>query len=138
MRPLIFSAGDKLIEVMECLIGNLAKHPLDAIVVEVADGLFQSETAQLLASAHFRSNVDALIFSSGDAMGAHAGAQWLQQHGLPVSALCGTLTRSPLARREAQKATQLPVLCLNDLASPHTALSLLESAVPDRVSEAVA
>lgn len=130
--------GDALVEVMERLLGNLAEQPLDAIVIEIADGLFQSETAQLLGSQHFRRSVDAIIFSSGDAMGAHAGAQWLERHGLPVSALCGTVTRSPLARREAQAATQLPVMGLHDLGDPDAARRLFEAAAAGRAREAVA
>lgn len=127
---------DALIEVMECLLGNLAEEPLDAIVIEVADGLFQCETAQLLASPQFRQNVDAVIFSSGDAMGAHAGSQWLQQNALPVSALCGTLTRSPLARREAAAATRLPVMCLAELSDPQAARTMLDAAAAGRTREA--
>jgi hypothetical protein len=117
-----------LVEVMERLLSNLAAQRVDAIVIEVADGLFQRETAQLLRAPEFRRAVDALVFSSSDAMGAAAGTQWLSRCGLPVLAIAGTLTKSPLAQREAHAATGLPVLGLGDLGNPDVARRLLESA----------
>ncbi len=123
-------------DVMQRLLSNLAAQRLDAIVIEVADGLFQSETAQLLCSPEFRRAVDGLLFSSGDAMGAAAGATWLRERGLPLLALAGLLTRSPLARREAQDATGLPVLGLDELGDAATARGLLQSAAVDAAAAA--
>lgn len=124
-----------LIDVLDRLVSNLhAVHP-DAVVIEVADGLLQAETAELLNSAEFKSRIDGLIFSSGDAMGACAGAAWLRERNLPVIALSGTLTRSPLARREAQLATQLPVLGLDDLGNAGTARGLLRQINPELIEE---
>ncbi len=114
--------------VMQRLLSNLAAQQVDAIVVEVADGLFQCETAQLLKSPEFKEAIDGLVFSSGDAMGAAAGANWLQAQGLPVLALAGVLTKSPLARREAHEATGLPVLGLEELGDAEVAARLLGSA----------
>jgi len=119
---------DALHDVMQRLLSNLASRSVDAIVIEVADGLFQRETAQLLRSPEFKRAVDAAVFSSSDAMGAAAGTRWLAESGLPVLAIAGTLTKSPLARREAQAATQLPVLGLDDLGHADTARRLIESA----------
>lgn len=130
--------GDALVDVMERLLGNLASHGLDVIVIEVADGLFQAETAELLGAAAFRRSIDALLFSSGDAMGAHAGVQWLQSRGLPVTALCGTVTRSPLARREAQAATQLTVMGLGELGDPDAARRLFDDASAARQGKVAA
>lgn len=118
----------ELHDVMERLLSNLAAREVDAIVFEVADGLFQRETAQLLRSPGFWRLVDATVFSSPDAMGAAAGVHWLGDCGLPVLAIAGTLTKSPLARREAQAATGLPVLGLDDLRDPGTARGLLDTA----------
>ncbi len=121
-------------DVMQRLLSNLAAQRVDAIVIEVADGLFQCETAQLLQSPEFKSAIDGLVFSSGDAMGAAAGANWLRERGLPLLALAGLLTRSPLARREAQDATGLPVLGLDELGDAVIARGLLQSASADAVA----
>ncbi len=118
---------DELDDVFERLMSNLRAQHLGAIVIEVADGLLQRETADLLVSAPFRRGVDGLMFSSGDAMGACAGVQWLRERQLPVMALSGTLSRSPLARREAQAALQLPVLGLDELSDPQVAHRMIET-----------
>lgn len=114
-------------DVMERLLSQLVANRVNAIVIEVADGLYQRETAQLLRSPLFKRSVDAVIFSLGDAMGALAGAQWLRNHELPVCALSGMLTRSPMARREAEAATQLPVFGLDELGDADTARCLINS-----------
>jgi molybdopterin cofactor biosynthesis protein B len=92
------------------LTGHLAADGADFIVLEVADGLFQDETSQLLASPVFRRTVNGVLFAAGDAMGAAAGASWLRKRGIPVLGISGLLTASPLAMREAGAASGLPVL----------------------------
>ncbi len=59
-----------------------------------------------------------MIFAAGDAMGAAAGALWLQERGLPVLAISGLVTASPLAARETKVATGLPVLGISTLTDP--------------------
>ena len=65
--------------------------------------------------------VDGLIFTAHDAMGADAGVQRLRQSRLPVLALSGMITQSPLAVRETQEATGLPVLDSHTLSNPDIA-----------------
>ena len=107
------------------LLSHLGNRGMDAIVVEVADGILQAETADLLASPGFSYYCDRLVFAAGDAMGAVAGAQWLLARGLEVSAVTGSLTTSPLAVREASTALGLPVLSRRQLADAQTAAGLL-------------
>ncbi len=107
------------------LLSYLGNRNLDAIVVEVADGILQTETAELLASRGFGFYCSQLIFAASDAIGAHAGVQWLHSKGLKVGAISGSLTASPLAVREAMTATGLPVLSKQALADPDVALGLL-------------
>jgi len=102
--------------ILHQLIAHLASEPLDAVVLEVADGLCQTETARLLASPAFARRVDGVVFAAGDALGARAGVEWLRRHALPVWAVSGLLTASPLACREAEVATGLPVLTQDQLA----------------------
>lgn len=82
----------------------------DVVLVEVADGLLHQETAELVSSQRFLDRVDRVLFCAGDALGALAGVQWLEQRGIHVFGIAGVLTASPLACREAQRATRLPVL----------------------------
>ena len=118
-------ASQEVEKVFLRLLSHLGGHNLDAVVVEVADGLLQAETAALLASPGFSYYCDRLIFAAGDAMGAIAGVQWLQQRGMDVCAVSGMLSASPLAARETTSALGLPVLSKTDLSDPAVALRLL-------------
>lgn len=110
---------------MAFLVDHLSNAGSTAIVIEVADGIYQRETALLLASPVFRSYVDAVIFAAADAVGAVAGTRHLEELGLPVVAASGMLTRSPLAHREASEACSVPVFTRNELAESTTAVGLL-------------
>jgi len=108
------------------LMAHLRNIGSEAIVLEIADGLFQQETAMLLESPLFKANIDAVIFAAGDAMGACGGADWLHQRNLPVVALSGCVSASPLAAREAQHITGLPVLGLDELSAADITVQLFE------------
>ncbi len=108
--PSTFRATAAEVEgILATLTSHLAKAGMDVIVLEVADGLYQDETAALLSSPLFARTVNDVIFAAGDAMGAAAGVEWLRRKGLPVSAVSGLLTASPLAITEAANATGLRV-----------------------------
>lgn len=104
--------------IIETLVTHLSVARMNAIVIEVADGLFQRETASLLNSRVFAKTVDSIIFAAGDAMGALAGAELLERKKLPITAISGRLTASPLAAAETANATGLPVLDKAALCSP--------------------
>ncbi len=93
----------------------LARARCDVIVLEVADGLFFSETADLVVSKTFRTLVDDILLAAGDAIGADAGTRWLREHAFPPLAVAGRLTSSPLAVREAEAAVTGPVVGLRAL-----------------------
>lgn len=101
---------ERIEAIVVTLLSHLINAGVDSIVLEVADGLYQEETAHLLSSGAFKEAVDGVVFSAGDALGAKAGVEWLIERGLPVLAVSGSLTLSPLAVREAQEATGLPIL----------------------------
>jgi len=98
-----------LVDIVMILGGHLAASNPDVIVLEVADGLLQRETARLFAIHEFTGWVDGVVFAANDALGAQAGVAWLAARHLPVIAITGVLTSSPLAIREAEAATGLPV-----------------------------
>ncbi|MGE5093836.1 MAG: DUF1611 domain-containing protein [Betaproteobacteria bacterium] len=99
------------------IVATLADTAPDVIVLEVADGLFQCETAALLESRGFGEVVDGIVFASGEAMGAKAGVEMLQARGHCVLAVSGLLTASPLATREAAGAVSVPVVANGDIAA---------------------
>ena len=97
-------------EIFTDLINHLASEGFDAIVLEIADGLYQRETAALLESDLFRKRCDGLLFAAGDALGALAGVQHLEKLGHTVLAAGGAMTASPLAVREAMQVLDVPVV----------------------------
>ncbi len=119
-------------DVFNELVGHLALAGVDAIVVEVADGLLQAETASLVASRSFRARVGSVIFTAGDALGAVGGVHWLAQRKIPTRALSGRLTLAPLQKREAAEATDLPVYDREELLDPATASKLMQPISPPR------
>lgn len=107
------------------LLAHLYKSETDIVVLELADGLFQAETAKLLESSRFSSIIDGLIFAAGDAMGATAGIRWLHDRYLPVLGISGLLTQSPLAMREVGDEMEMPILDMPTLCNPEGATSLV-------------
>jgi dethiobiotin synthetase len=97
------------------LIDHAQRADVDYIVVEVADGPLQAETAALLSADSFIAVIRGAIFCATDAMGALAGVEWLERRGVPVLAVSGLLTTAPLAAAEANAATKLPILSRDDL-----------------------
>jgi len=107
------------------LVTELAAGPADVVVLEVADGLFQQETARLVDDPLLATLVDTVVFAAGEAMGALAGRDTLQAKGLRLVAASGRMTASPLAKREAVQALDVPVLDVDELASGDAAELLL-------------
>lgn len=110
------------------LVDALSDTPTDVVVIEVADGVYQSETRRLLADPLFHAVVDRVIFAAADALGAIAGLQVLVGANIDVGAVSGLLTSSPLAAREAAEVTDIPVLTTGSLCEPSVALDLLPRA----------
>jgi molybdopterin-guanine dinucleotide biosynthesis protein len=113
---------------MDDLLADMAEHAIDTVVMEVADGVFQQETAALIRGQHFQSRVDGIVLAGRDAMGVVAGLAVLEHTGVPVLTLSGLLCASPLQRREAESATGLATLNREELARADTAMRLLTTA----------
>ena len=116
---------ERLVEGATLLHGHLAAQSVDVIVLEIADGLLQPETAQLLDQPAIRRITDGVLFAAADSAGALYGARRLLDEGHPVLAVSGRLTASPLAVREAQAGLDMPVYSPKDLRSPALAEDLL-------------
>lgn len=111
--------------ILVTLTAHLARASVDAVILEVADGVLQVETAALLESRVFKAIVGGVFFAAADAMGAVAGVNWLTQRGLPIAGLGGVLTASPLQRLEALAATGMPTYTREDLAQAPVARGIL-------------
>ena len=111
------------------LVDELAGGEPEVIVIEIADGLLQRETSDLIVDPWFHQIVDTVVFSAGDAMGAMTGLAELRRCSLDVVAVAGLLTASPLALRETERVVDVPVLPLIDLCTPEIAERILVPAV---------
>jgi hypothetical protein len=110
---------------MVSLINHVAHAGVDAMVLEVADGVLQRETAALLSGTLFPQLVGGIVLAAGDSMGAAAGCQWLRQYPTPLLALSGLLTTAPLQVLEARQATDLPIFDRSELGTAAVAMELV-------------
>jgi dethiobiotin synthetase len=110
------------------LVDELADHEPDVIVAEIADGLLQPETSNLIVDPWFHDIVDKVVFSAGDAMGAMTGLAELRRRSLDPVAVAGLVTASPLAVRETERVVDVPVMPLVDLCTPEIAERILAPA----------
>ena len=127
-------SSDEMEQVFVTLLAHLARSQVNTIVLEIADGLLQAETAALLESPAFRDAIGGILFASCDAMGAVAGSAWLRDRNLPVIALGGVLTAAPLQRAEAARSTGLPLYSRPELARPGSAIEILTLAERTRAA----
>jgi hypothetical protein len=123
--PSTYLAGPGAIErAFGQLVGHLSAAGVDAIVLEVADGVCHEETRSLIESPSFDELVDGVLFAATDALSATAAVQYLRDLGLPLLAISGMVSASPLAGREAAAMTGLPVIDVAGLRDPQRLATL--------------
>jgi poly(3-hydroxybutyrate) depolymerase len=135
------ATADEIDGVLLRLTAHIAREGVDAIVIEIADGIFQRETAALLRSPIFAQMVGGIVLAARDSMGASAGVGSLRETPVPVLALSGLLSAAPLQIIEAKSATGVPVYTREELSEANTAMALLGQAqrkAPDDVPSEVA
>ncbi len=86
-------------------------NPNNYIVVEFADGIFQRETAILLKMPEVRKRISKLVFCAPDSTAVYGGLRILREEfDLEPDAISGLCSSSPLAMREINSFTELPIL----------------------------
>ncbi len=108
---------EQIITIMHRQVNHLSNYDVGAIILEIADGLAQTETSGLLESSAFYDCVDGVFFAAAEALSVCSGIEWLQQRNLPVIAASGAITASPVATDEAKNICPLPILTTEDLIS---------------------
>lgn len=128
-------APSEITAIFETLLSHLNAEGTDFIILEVADGLFQTETSNLIASDQFRRKVDAVLYTASDALSAVHGVEMLHRWGVPVYGVSGLISRSPLGMREVLDAINIPVLAREVLVDPviesHVAAWLDQGTFPE-------
>lgn len=82
----------------------LAARKPEFVVIEIADGIIQRETAMLLADEEFRASIDAVTFAGPDALSCDSGVRRLQGLGYHVVATAGPVANSRLGQNEVEEA----------------------------------
>ncbi len=100
------------------LLGEAALRGADIAVMELADGIFQRETAALLADPAIRAAFGGFIFACGDAIAAAGGVSHLAGLGITPVTLTGKLSCSPMAMQEAREATGIRSMTRAQLLDP--------------------
>lgn len=108
---------DEILDLYQTLLNDAATIQPDFIIVEIADGLYQRETAMLLRNRRFLSTVSGVLFSAGDSLSAINGIEILSAIGLPPAAICGRYTMSPLLIDEVKAQTNIPTATLEQILS---------------------
>jgi hypothetical protein len=105
----------ELLHLHRLLIDQAAARGAEWVVMEIADGLLQGETAALLQTPTFTNTVDAWVFAAGDPLAAVSGLQILNGWGIRPFGISGRVTMSPLCMREATDATGVVCFTAADL-----------------------
>lgn len=124
-------------EGFDALVGGAAARGAEIVVVEIADGVFQAETAEIMNGSRIKDRFDAALFAAPDALGAVGGVSIMKKHGLTPFAVSGMVTRSPLAVREAEAATGTRMLSRDELIDPDKLLPAVAHLLRDPASYAV-
>jgi Domain of unknown function (DUF1611_C) P-loop domain len=113
---------------IEALLAEAERQGAAVAVMEIADGIFQKETAALLADPAFVARMTGCIFACGDAVAAAGGVVSLAAQGLRPLCLTGLLSCSPMASTEAEAMTGVAVVTRSGLMDPAVAAGLLAMA----------
>lgn len=116
---------EEIERVLRTLVATQVKNGAQALVIEIADGLLQDETARLLRSPLLRALDAGFVFTAVEAIAAIEGERSLRALGHDVRAISGLVTVSPLSVREVMSSALAPVLGLVELSDPETASRLL-------------
>lgn len=120
----------KLLHGFKVLLSHADQQGAEAVVVEIADGVYQTETAQLLNAAYVKEQFDAILFAAGEALSAVGGVHTLRSLGFEPLAVSGRVSCSPLAVLETKANAHVTVASRDELRSAQYLRRLLSRRLP--------
>ena len=123
---------------LNTLLAHAKRDGCDVAVVELADGVFQKETADLLKNPQVRNGFAGVVFAAPDALAAAGGCAALRGMGVEPAVVTGMVSCSPLGAAEAEMATGVRVVTRNALCDPAQSNALLAEMLAKRGNHAVA
>lgn len=106
---------EDLLDVYQSLLQRISQFEPSYLVMEIADGLLQRETAFLLQDKAFMNTIHNVVFSCGDSLAAIQGIEILKKYGIHPCVISGRFTMSPLLISEVQEFLNLPVLTIEQI-----------------------
>ncbi|GJM60458.1 hypothetical protein [Persicobacter diffluens] len=120
----------EILNILETLLNQVEEVQPNTVVIEIADGLLQRETKNLINCKEFMNIVDGVMLSCYDSLAILSGVEILKSVGLPPFVLSGIFTSSPLLIEEVKEIINIPVLKLNHFLAPDKLAHIL----PQRIS----
>jgi hypothetical protein len=99
----------ELISLFHTMLADVEKADPDVIIMEIADGLLQRETAMLLREPSVRESIKGFLLTATSGMCGLYATELLQRLDCNVIAVSGAMTSSPLAMREFEARCEVPV-----------------------------
>lgn len=126
MPSTYLQSADRVEQGMSSLLADAKANGADIAVVELADGIYQKETANLLENSELVKGIfDGFMYASGDAVSAVGGVKHLRNIGYEPVAVSGMVSLSPLAVKEAEAITGVSILKKQELECPDLAKSII-------------
>ena len=120
----------RLLHGFQVLLSHAELQGAQVAVVEIADGIYQTETAQLLNAPYVKEQVDAVLFAAAEALSAVGGVGQLRRLGFEPLAVSGKVASSPLAMAETRAHMDVAVAPYGALRSPEYLAPLLQEYLP--------
>lgn len=99
---------EELLALWHTMLADIEKVQADVVVMELADGILQRETALLLRERAVRAAVTGVVVTADSALSALAAVGRVQQLGYEIAAVTGLFTSSPLYVREFSEESSVP------------------------------
>lgn len=131
---------DELGSLFHSMVADAQRVDPDVIVMEVADGVLQRETAMLLHDPAIRAHVAGVVLTAPCALSAIEGVRRIESAGHSVVAVSGIITNAPLFVREFRSRIDVPVCrvgggtdCLTEVLANRLALESQSEATRCRI-----
>lgn len=99
----------ELFDLFDTMLADLEKTTPDVVIMEIADGILQRETAILLSEQSVKRVIKGVILAADTAPSALYAAEKIEVMGHKVIAVSGAITSSPLFVREFEDNSRIPV-----------------------------
>ena len=105
----------ELVDILDGVVGHLRGAGIDWAIIEIADGVLQTETSLLLECMGDHLGSATFILTAQESLAAVAGVERLTREGHVVGAVSGLITNNPLSCREVELACAVPCVPTSQL-----------------------